>query len=170
MVEEVKPENFEADFEKTENMGALTAPISAGDVKKGTHILMGDNRPCKVVDVSTSKTGKHGHAKANIVGIDIFNDKKYQDVCPASKTLESPNIERIEYQVVFIKDDGFVFLTDKNGVTKEDLKLPDETDDDKEVSKRIQELIANEKTPMISVLKSMGMEKIETCKENTTQE
>jgi len=32
--------------------------------------------PCKVVDVSHAKPGKHGAAKANIVGIDLFSNKK----------------------------------------------------------------------------------------------
>jgi len=31
--------------------------------------------PCKVSDVSTSKTGKHGHAKAYFVAIDILLGK-----------------------------------------------------------------------------------------------
>jgi len=28
-------------------------------------------RPCKIVDMSTSKTGKHGHAKVHLVAIDV---------------------------------------------------------------------------------------------------
>lgn len=35
-----------------------------------------NDRPCRVVEVTTSKPGKHGHAKANITAIDIFNGKK----------------------------------------------------------------------------------------------
>ena len=30
------------------------------------------NRPCKIVEMSTSKTGKHGHAKVHLVALDIF--------------------------------------------------------------------------------------------------
>ena len=33
-------------------------------------------KPCKIIEITTSKTGKHGHAKANITGIDIFTGKK----------------------------------------------------------------------------------------------
>ena len=41
-------------------------------------------RPCKVVGYTTTKTGKHGHAKAAITGIDIFTGKKYEDSKPTS--------------------------------------------------------------------------------------
>jgi translation initiation factor 5A len=36
-------------------------------------VVLLKGQPCKVIEMTTSKTGKHGHAKANITGIDIFN-------------------------------------------------------------------------------------------------
>ena len=51
-------------FESNESGASLTYPAQAGTIKKGSHVLL-KGKPCKVVDVSTSKTGKHGHAKAH---------------------------------------------------------------------------------------------------------
>ena len=67
----------ESDYEKEEG-GALYFNKGAGAIKKGMYILIKDN-PCKVVEVTTSKTGKHGHAKAHITAIDIFTGKKYEE-------------------------------------------------------------------------------------------
>ncbi len=41
--------------------------------------------PCKVVDLSTSKTGKHGHAKAHIVGIDPKTGRKMETIVSSSE-------------------------------------------------------------------------------------
>eukprot|EP00493_Phyllostaurus_siculus_P002912 UN02925 len=50
-------------------------------LRKNGHVVI-KNRPCKIVEMSTSKTGKHGHAKVHMVGIDILTGKKYEDICP----------------------------------------------------------------------------------------
>jgi translation initiation factor 5A len=58
------------------------------------------NRPCKIVDMSTSKTGKHGHAKVHLVAIDIFTGKKLEELCPSTHNMDVPNVIRKEYQLV----------------------------------------------------------------------
>merc|ERR1711957_986527 len=79
--------------------------------------------PCKVAEVTTCKTGKHGHAKCSITGIDIFSNKKYEDSIPSSHNVDCPNVTKAEYTVVSI-DDGYVTLMDDKGEMREDLKLP----------------------------------------------
>merc|ERR1711874_464079 len=103
---------------------------------------MGDDQgpAVQVVEVSTSKTGKHGHAKAHIVAIDIFTGKKLEDLCPSSHNLDVPFVVKTEYQVLTADEDtGEVSLLKEDGDTKDDLNLPtffksgEPTDDDKKV-------------------------------------
>jgi translation initiation factor 5A len=154
------------DFEKAESGASMSIPIQISDVKKGVHILMGENRPCKVMEITTSKTGKHGHAKANITGVDIFNGRKYQDVSPVSHAKECPEVKRTEWIVMSIDEEGFVSMVNKLGKQKEDLKLPNDIPEDEETCKRIKEGLEAGKTMMVTVLESMGLEKIEETKES----
>ena len=62
---------------------------------------MFQNRPCKIVEMSTSKTGKHGHAKVHMVALDIFTGKKLEDICPSTHNMDVPNVKRKDYQVMY---------------------------------------------------------------------
>mmetsp|Transcript_29554 Transcript_29554/g.30686 ORF Transcript_29554/g.30686 Transcript_29554/m.30686 type:complete len:164 (-) Transcript_29554:60-551(-) len=159
---------FETDFEKTESGASLSIPLPCSDVKKGGHILM-DGRPCKVMEITTSKTGKHGHAKANITGIDIFNGKKLVDVCPVSHNKEMPHVNRLEFQLLGVDDEGYVTLLDKVGNVRQDLKLSEE-EDDLDVSKRIKDGLETGRQMVVTVLSAMGIEKIEEAKEALHQD
>merc|ERR1712006_11115 len=101
-----------------------TFPIRAGEVRKGGHVLL-KGKPCKVVSVSISKTGKHGHAKANIVGLDVFTGKKYNEISPTSHNMTAPAMFRSEWQLTDIEQPaGTMTLMDANGNTRQDLDLP----------------------------------------------
>uniref|UniRef100_A0A803MNK6 Eukaryotic translation initiation factor 5A n=1 Tax=Chenopodium quinoa TaxID=63459 RepID=A0A803MNK6_CHEQI len=138
----------EHQFESKADSGASkTFPQQAGTIRKGGYINI-KNRPCKVVEVSTSKTGKHGHAKCNFVGIDIFTGKKLEDIVP--------HVSRTDYQLLDITEDGFVSLLTDNGDTKDDLKLPT----DEALHKQITEGFAEGKDMIVSVMSAMGEEQI----------
>merc|ERR1712084_14768 len=157
----LKMTEYDEEFESTDAGASLTIPISAGDLKKGGHVLI-NGRPVKIVELSTSKTGKHGHAKVNITGIDIFTGRKLEDVVPASHGCEEPTLKRSEYQVISVDDEGFCNLMNSTtGECREDLKLPEGTDKDSEVKERIENGLLNaEKSIFCTVLNSMAFEKI----------
>merc|ERR1712019_156084 len=145
--------------ETAESGASHTYPQQAGEIRKGSYLMIKGN-PCKCVEVSTSKTGKHGHAKAHIVAIDIFTGKKMEDLCPTSHNLEIPFVKKIEYQVLTADgESGEVSLLEESGSTKDDLNLPtfntvgDPTDEDKKIAK-------GEKTVMAIVQSACGKEKI----------
>lgn len=68
--------------------------------KNGYVVIKG--RPCKIVEMSTSKTGKHGHAKVHLVAIDIFTQKKLEDLSPSTHNMDVPNVTRREFQIVSV--------------------------------------------------------------------
>ena len=55
--------------------------IPAGKVKIGDVIIL-KGRPCRIIKISRSKTGKHGHAKMIIDGTAIDNEDELADVFP----------------------------------------------------------------------------------------
>lgn len=54
------------EFTHTADSGASqTFPKQCSALRKNEFVVI-KNRPCKIVEMSTSKTGKHGHAKVSI--------------------------------------------------------------------------------------------------------
>ncbi len=75
--------------------------VSVGTLKKGDTIII-DNAPCKIVDLATSRPGKHGHAKVNLMAVGILDDKKRNIVMPGHDRVEVPIIEKKSAQILSI--------------------------------------------------------------------
>ena len=146
-------------FEHTDAGASLSYPVAVGSVKKGSFMVF-DGRPGKVVSYSTAKTGKHGHAKASIVGIDIFNGKKYEASLPTSHNVECPNIKRTEWTAITYDQDGYLTLMDNAGNSRQDLKFPEDTEEDAKLTERIKAALDEGKDITVQVLESMKIEKI----------
>uniref|UniRef100_UPI003980A7FC translation initiation factor IF-5A n=1 Tax=Salmonella sp. s51228 TaxID=3159652 RepID=UPI003980A7FC len=110
------------DYDATESGASKTFPQQCSTLRKNGHVVM-KGRPCKIVEMSTSKTGKHGHAKVHLVGIDIFTSKKYDDICPSTHSMEVPKVSRVDYQLTDIHE-GYLSLMDEAGTVRSDIKLP----------------------------------------------
>jgi translation initiation factor 5A len=151
---------------QTQDSGASDSyPIEAGQIRKGGLIMI-KGRPCKVSDVTSSKTGKHGHAKCHFVAIDIFTGKKVEDLVPASHTTYAPFMKKTEYQCMDEDDDGYLTLMDSDGGTREDLHIPDKMKADKQapdaskLSESIRGMLKDEKDFYVIVQAACGTEQI----------
>src|SRR3989338_6896300 len=76
-----------------------TKLVSVGTLKKGDTIIV-DGAPCKIVDTATSRPGKHGHAKVNLMAVGILDGKKRQLVMPGHDKVEAPIIEKKSAQIL----------------------------------------------------------------------
>jgi hypothetical protein len=78
------------DFSKTGADASLTTPLKACDMQKGSFVVLGENKPCKVVECTIVKTGKHGHSKATFAALDIFTGRRYEGSMPAHNNVQAP--------------------------------------------------------------------------------
>ncbi|RJQ21902.1 translation initiation factor IF-5A [Candidatus Woesearchaeota archaeon] len=101
-----------------------TKVVGAGSVKEGSFIVI-DGVACKVVSAETSKSGKHGHAKARIMAIGLLDNKKREIVMPASDNVDVPIIEKKSAQVLSVTGDMANVMDDESFETF-DLKIPEE--------------------------------------------
>ena len=77
---------------------------SIGSLKKGSYIVI-DDVACKVVDVSVSRPGKHGHAKVNLMATGLIDGKKRNMVAPGHDHVDVPIIDKRTAQVLSISGD-----------------------------------------------------------------
>jgi len=113
------------EFHSAGSGASKTFPAQCSSLRKGGYVNL-KGFPCKIVDMSTSKTGKHGHAKVHLVGVDIFSGKKYEDLSPSTHNMDVPEVTRVDFTLCDVTDDGYISLMSMDGgSTKDDLKLPE---------------------------------------------
>mmetsp|Transcript_48767 Transcript_48767/g.66358 ORF Transcript_48767/g.66358 Transcript_48767/m.66358 type:complete len:131 (-) Transcript_48767:217-609(-) len=114
----------ENEFETTDSGATITNLVEAGRLKNNSPVIIKDH-PCKVTDFSTAKPGKHGSAKAMVMGKDVFTDKVYGESFGTGDMIPAPILEKTEYTCINIdEDDGTLTLMDQAGDIKEDMNLP----------------------------------------------
>ncbi|KAL9650927.1 hypothetical protein ABK040_015030 [Willaertia magna] len=105
---------------------SLTYTGLAKDLKRGSFVII-DSVPCKIIEITFSKVGKHGQSKVFITGIDIFTKKKYQTAILSTKMIEIPVIVYQEYELIDINEkDGFLLLKSDDNERKDNIKWNEE--------------------------------------------
>ncbi|KAL8712689.1 MAG: hypothetical protein Q9220_003221 [cf. Caloplaca sp. 1 TL-2023] len=148
------------DFSSPSADASLTTPIQASQLAKGDFILI-DGHPCKITSKSTSKPGKHGHAKISFEALSLLTAKKHTALHPTHATVASPLVTRREFLLLYFSTaDGFLSLWDSaKGETKDDVRLPAE---EGEMRERLAKLYQKgEGEIWVSVLATMGEERVD---------
>ncbi|KAK3324239.1 eukaryotic translation initiation factor 5A-2 [Cercophora scortea] len=153
--------DHEHTFDSADAGASTTYPMQCSALRKNGFVVI-KGRPCKIVDMSTSKTGKHGHAKVHLVAIDIFTGKKLEELCPSTHNMDVPVVKRTEYQLIDVSDDNYLNLIDDEGREKNDVRMPDG-----DVGEKINKLFkVEEKDTNVTVQTAMGEEIAVDAKES----
>ena len=156
----------EMEFERTDAGASQTYQQQAGSIKRGSYVML-KGHPCKIVEVTTFSPGKHGHAKAHMVGQDIFTGKKYEETSQTSHHMDVPVVTKTEYPLMNLNAETLaVSLLQENGELKIDLNLPaaagngKATEEDSKLQQDILRAFADELLVSVVVIAACGMEKI----------
>jgi len=87
----------------------MSKPVDVGTLRVGGYVII-DDIPCRIVDITKSKPGKHGAAKARIVAIGTFDGVKKSIVKPVSAKAEVPLVDKRPAQVFTLNPNGIQIM------------------------------------------------------------
>tara|TARA_Y100000310_G_scaffold246570_1_gene251894 strand:- start:498 stop:890 length:393 start_codon:yes stop_codon:yes gene_type:complete len=102
--------------------------VSVGSLKKGDTIII-DGNACKITETATSRPGKHGHAKVNMMAVGILDGKKRNLVMPGHDKVEAPIIGKKNAQVLSVSGKT-ANVMDMETYETFDIDIPDELKND----------------------------------------
>jgi len=91
----------------------MSKPVDVGSLRVGGYMII-DGEPCHIVDITKSKPGKHGSAKARIVAIGVFDGAKRSFVKPVDLNAEVPIIDKRMGQVFAVNPSGIQIMDLEN--------------------------------------------------------
>ena len=110
----------------------------AKGLKPGSYFII-DGEPCRVISMDKSKPGKHGSAKANIVAIGFFDNRKRNVIMPADRMVDVPLIDKTSATVIADMGESYSLMDSETYETYEVPKPADE-----EIASKIQLNVAVE--------------------------
>lgn len=97
---------------------------SVGALQKGSYIVI-DGAACKITDTKTSRPGKHGHAKVNLMAVGLIDDKKRNLVLPGHDNVEVPIIGKKNASVLSVTGNK-ANVMDSESFETFDMDIPEE--------------------------------------------
>jgi len=114
--------------------------VEARTLREGRYVLV-DEEPCKILEISTSKPGKHGAAKMNITAVSIFTGSKQTIVTSVNEKVFVPMIDKRRAQVIAVHG-GSAQLMDMETYQTFDMAVPEEFKEGLEAGKEVEYLEA----------------------------
>lgn len=108
-------------------MSGEKALKSVGTLKNGNYVII-DGVASVVTGTSTSRPGKHGHAKVRLEGVGMLDGKKRIIVMPGHDNIEVPVIDKRNAQVLSITGDQ-ANVMDSESFETFDLEIPEDLKD-----------------------------------------
>lgn len=122
----------------------------AKELREGKYVLI-DDIPCRVVEIESSKPGKHGAAKMRITGIGVFDGQKKTLLSPGDADVEVPIIERKNVQIMSVSGKNAQVM-DQQSYEIYDMEIPEDL------------IAAAAPGKEAEVLEAMGRKKMERIK------
>src|SRR5436190_21820321 len=93
----------------------------ASDVKMGMYVILTTtssttDNPCKINNISVAKTGKHGHMKVSLSGVDLITNKNINWTVPGHNGIITFNPIKKLYQIVDVEEDNVECLDENTNV------------------------------------------------------
>lgn len=131
-----------------------TYPIKIGSLKKGNMISI-NGQPCKILEIKTLKTGKHGKAKGVISARNLRTGKKVEFSGPVANMAQTFDVTKIDYYVLGYDVGDFVILSEQSdsGGIRKDICIPSGN-----VGQKLRDVVDDGLEATVTVLDAMGYE------------
>ena len=134
----------------------MSKPADLDSLKIGSYILLPhtdqpSGEPCQIKEYDTSKPGKHGSAKARIVGEGIFDGQKRPHVGPVSMQIHVPMINKKVGQIISINGDVVQVMDSETFETLDVALIDDEVKGKLENGQNVEYWVVMDKTKIMRI-------------------
>ncbi len=137
------------------NNNDLVMPDTVSNLRLGGFLVI-DNIPCIIIKLNRKEIKDPSY----ILAIGLFDNELYDCTLNYSKQIYIPIVKQKLYTLLSYDNEDYACLMSNEGEIKENLKIPNQTDCEKNTYLKIIKGIEENKTIVVNVLFSMGFEKI----------